>query len=66
MKLKWMQTWERLPLPVNLYYPSSRSLGLEDRWLSALSSDACLFLYWRRDIMSSVIGTFRAEGHEGF
>ena len=66
MKLKLMRAWERPPLPVNLHYPSSQSLGLEDRWLSAPSLDAHLLLYWRRDVMSSVIGTFRAEGHEGF
>ena len=66
MQLKEMLAWERPPLPVNLHYPSSRSLGLEDRWLSAPSSDARLLLYWRRDVMSSVIGMFRAEGHEGF
>ena len=62
MQLKRMRAWERPPLPVNLCYPSSWSLGLEDRWLSALSSDARLLLYWRCDVMSSVIGTFRAEG----
>ena len=66
MKLKRMRAWERPPLPVNLHYPSSWSLGLEDRWLSAPSSDAHLLLYWRRDVMSSVVGTFRAEGREGF
>ena len=66
MRLKWMQAWERPPLPVNLHYPYSRSLGLEDRWLNAPSSDACLLLYWRRDVMSSVIGMFWAEGCEGF
>ena len=65
MQLKQMQAWERPPLPVNLHCPSSQSLGLEDRWLSAPSSDARLLLYWRRDIMSSVVGTFRAEGREG-
>ena len=64
MQLKWLRAWERPPLPVNLRYPSSRSLGLEDRWLSALSSDACLLLYWRRDVMSSVVGTFRTKGRE--
>ena len=65
MQLKQMRAWERPPLPVNLRYPSSQSLGLEDRWLSAPSSDAHLLLYWRRDVMSSVVGTFRAKGHEG-
>ena len=65
MQLKWMRTWERPPLPVNSPYQPSRSLGLEDRWLSAPSSDAHLLLYWRCDVMSSVIGTFRAKGHEG-
>ena len=62
MQLKQIQAWERPPLPVNLRYPSSRSLGLEDRWLSAPSSDACLLLYWRCDVMSSVVGTFRLRG----
>ena len=66
MRLKQMRTWERPLLPVNLYYLSSQSLGLEDRWLSAPSSDARLLLYWRRDVMSSVVGTFWAEGCEGF
>ena len=65
MQLKQMQAWERPPLPVNLRYPSSWSLGLEDRWLSALSSDVRFLLYWRHDVMSSVIGTFRAKGREG-
>ena len=65
MQLKQMRAWERPPLPVNLRYPSSRSLALEDRWLSAPSSDARLLLYWRCDVMSSVVGTFQAEGCEG-
>ena len=65
MQLKQMRAWERPPLPVNLHYPSSWSLGLEDRWLSAPSSDVRLLLYWRCDVMSSVVGTFQAEGREG-
>ena len=65
MQLKRMRAWERPPLLVNLRYPSSQSLGLEDRWLSAPSSDAHLLLYWRHDVMSSVIGMFQAKGHEG-
>ena len=62
MQLKQMQAWERPPLPVNLQYQPSQSLGLEDQWLSAPSSDACLLLYWRCDVMSSVVGMFRAKG----
>ena len=59
MQLKRMRAWERPSLPVNLRYQPSWSSGLEDRWLRAPSSDARLLLYWRRDVMSSVVGTLR-------
>ena len=65
MQLKRMRIWERPPLPVNAPHQPSRSLGLEDQWLSVPSSDACLLLYWRRDVMSSAVGTFWAKGREG-
>ena len=65
MQLKWMRTWERPPLPVNSPYQPSQSLGLEDQWLSAPSSDARLLLYWRRDVMSLVVGMFQAKGRDG-